>query len=119
MYFKRNESFRFVFNRPIEGELTRNEKNNTVTTHVQLMNVSNRGAKIICPTTVNLKRDSKISLSFSLNSSSFHASGNIKWIKNFYNSSEIGLHLNADDDYMNRIIMELKDIAKQNSKNKG
>ncbi|WP_164669209.1 PilZ domain-containing protein [Virgibacillus doumboii] len=116
MYFKRNESYRFVFNEPVKGKLTKKENNNTVTTEVQLMDVSNQGAKIICRTPVNLKKDTDITLSFNLNSSSFHATGNIKWIKNFQNTSEMGLHLNTDDEYRNMMIMELKDIAKQNNK---
>ncbi len=117
MYYKRNESYRFVFNQPIEGKMTKREENSTVTTNVQILDVSNEGAKINCKNVIDLKKDTKINLSFSLKSHSFHASGRIIWIKNFHHSSEVGLHLNTDDEYKKNMIKELKEIAKQKKKN--
>ncbi|MFB4169511.1 PilZ domain-containing protein [Virgibacillus sp. JSM 102003] len=116
MYYKRNEAYRFVFNQPIEGKMTKREENSTVTANVHILDVSNEGAKINCKNVIDLKRDTKINLSFILESHTFHASGKIIWTKNFHHSSEVGLHLNTDNEYKDNMIKELKKIAKQNKK---
>lgn len=113
MYYKRNESYRFVFNQPVEGKLTKREDNNTVTTDVRILDASNEGAKIYCKSAIEFKKNTEIQLSFKLNSTSFHTSGIVKWTKKFQNTLELGLHLNTDDEYKSNIIMELKEIAKQ------
>ncbi|RYG74007.1 PilZ domain-containing protein [Lentibacillus lipolyticus] len=113
MYFKRNESYRFVFSEPINGKLTKTELGNTVTVNVQVLDVSNHGAKIYCPDSVSLQEHGKIALAFHLNTSYFHSSGTIVWVKKFRQSFEAGLHLHTSDEYREKMTSELKRIAKQ------
>ncbi len=81
MYFKRNESYRFVFRQPIDGKLSKTEIGNTVTANVQIHDVSSYGAKVSCPDAMSLQEHTRISLLFHLNSSYFHSPGTIAWVK--------------------------------------
>ncbi|TFJ94485.1 PilZ domain-containing protein [Lentibacillus salicampi] len=117
MYFKRNESYRFAFGRDVAGRLTKIEKNDKVTTDVQVLDVSNKGAKLYCQNPLSLTKDTKISLAFHLNATPFQAMGAIVWIKKFPRSTELGVHLNTDDEYKESMIRELKQIAKQEKQN--
>lgn len=116
MYYKRNESYRFVFNQPVEGKLTKREENDTVNAAIEIVDVSNEGAKIRCHHLISFDKNTKIHLSFNLNSSSFHATGIVIWSKKYHNSIEMGLHLQTDDEYRNNMVRELKEIAKQKRK---
>ncbi|MFC4556930.1 PilZ domain-containing protein [Virgibacillus kekensis] len=116
MYYKRNESYRFVFNQPVTGKLTKREESNTVNAVVEVLDVSNEGAKVRCNHDINFARNQKVYLSFSLNSSAFHAPGTVIWSKRFHSSTEMGLHLQTDNEYRNNMIKELKEIAKQKKK---
>ncbi|WP_185959709.1 PilZ domain-containing protein [Lentibacillus cibarius] len=112
MYFKRNEPYRYTFSKPVDGRLTKTETDDTVTTNVQILDVSNHGAKIYCPSVVNLQEHAKISLTFELNSTFFQSPGTIVWLKQFRQSLELGLHLDTDDEYKEKILAELKQMAK-------
>ncbi|SFB35307.1 PilZ domain-containing protein [Lentibacillus halodurans] len=118
MYYKRNESYRFVFHQPVAGKLTRSETYSKVTTDVEVLDVSNQGAKLFCPNTVNLKKHTNIFLSFRLNTALFQAAGVIVWIKKYPRSCELGVHLNTDEEYKESMTRELKQIAKKATKNK-
>ncbi|WP_176446815.1 PilZ domain-containing protein [Lentibacillus sp. CBA3610] len=113
MYYKRNESYRFVFNQPVAGKLTKREPNRKITADVHVLDVSRQGAKLYCQNTVDLKKNTNISLSFRLNMTSFDATGNIVWIKKYPQTSELGVHLHTDDTYRETMTKELKKIARQ------
>ncbi|MFD1039032.1 PilZ domain-containing protein [Virgibacillus byunsanensis] len=112
MYFKRNEPYRYAFDNPINGTLSRIEKNEKVTANVLLLDVSNEGAKVSSTNDIQWNKSSKINLVFTLNDTSFHALGEISWIKSYHKSTEMGLHLNTDESYQKNMISVLKDIAK-------
>ncbi|HLR80162.1 MAG TPA: PilZ domain-containing protein [Bacillota bacterium] len=118
MYFKRNESYRFVFNQAVAGKLTKLDLNNRVTTHVEILDVSSQGAKLSCPNTIDLTKGTKISLAFLLNATPFQATGVIVWVKKFTGSFELGVHLNTDNEYKESMTRELKLIAKEQRRNR-
>ncbi|MFD1361521.1 PilZ domain-containing protein [Lentibacillus salinarum] len=113
MYFKRNESYRYTFAQPVAGKLTKKDTSHKVTTDVHIRDVSLQGAKLYCQNTIELRKNTAISLSFQLNNMPFQAAGNIVWIKTYPRWSELGVYLDTDDEYREMLTWELKQIAKQ------
>lgn len=116
MYYKRNESFRFTFNEPVAGKLTKHEGNDMTTIDVDLLDVSTQGAKLKCSNTIELNKNTPIFLVFQLNTVSFQAAGNVVWIKKYPQSFEFGVHLDTDDMFQQSITNQLKQIARQRNK---
>lgn len=108
IYFKRNEPFRFTFDKPIPGKLYNITAENSSPVNVTILDVSNFGAKVYCEDKVKLEKDTNIKLFYMISGKSFEAQGSITWTKYARTSYEMGLHLNTDNAYHHSMIESLK-----------
>lgn len=113
MSFRRKESFRFVFNEPLDGlfSIYLNEKKYRAESFpCKIFDISPRGMKIFAelPFDLDFRSHVQFEVQFVLNISSIQALGEVVWSKPFSNGKQYGLFFKEQADLDELIISEMK-----------
>jgi hypothetical protein len=118
MRYKREEAFRFQFEKDISAHFSIAEVNGiAVNTHegdARLVDLSPNGIKLESDLDIPIKGDDqvKISVRFNINESEFILGGKLIWVKKIENGFFYGIQLDVEENLHVEIIKELKDFSK-------
>lgn len=115
MFYKRHESFRFVFDPPLEVSFHTKAEDSLVSDmhgymEGQIIDISPHGMKMHCDVKLkhHLPNSTKIDIRFVIDTHTIEAHGEIKWSKVFGNLYELGVLFKDGQALETMIISELK-----------
>lgn len=121
MRYKRKESFRFSFGKPLPSFFTIQELNgkpiNTAEGKATLINISLSGLKL--STSLNIpdsRPPVKISVRFTINKTEFIVPGEIVWKNKRLNDYQYGIHFYIKEKEQEKLMEELKLYIKEGTR---
>lgn len=113
MSFRRKESFRFVFNEPIEASFTvyvNGKRLNSSSYPCKILDISPRGMKVYTDVEfeADLRQHVQFEIQFILNVANIQAIGDVIWSKYYSNGKQFGLFFRDQSDIDELIINEMK-----------
>ena len=119
MNFKRKESFRFVFNEPIEATYEvyiNGNRVNSETYPAKILDISPRGLKLFCGKEMEefLRNDAlQLAIHFVLDVTPIQTLGDIVWNKSLGKGVQCGVVLTTEEEIDKLIISEMKQRRKK------
>ncbi|MFJ8234641.1 PilZ domain-containing protein [Ureibacillus sp. NPDC094379] len=115
MQFKRKESFRFVFNDPIDASFTiiqkeANENQEPLKLSCQILDISPKGIKMYLDGEIKerVQNNTLLEVEFVLDVTNIKAIGQVMWVKPLGRGKQYGVSLPDQPDIEELIIFEMK-----------
>lgn len=111
MYFKRNEPFRYAFNKPLIGTIKFfDEKENEKEFPILILDISLNGIKF--ESAGDIPHGKSLHVEFSLLDQTYTKSGNVVWTKNFAKTVQYGIRLDTDESFHRQVTNILKQLVR-------
>ncbi|WP_196493810.1 PilZ domain-containing protein [Ornithinibacillus caprae] len=118
MRYKRDEAFRFEFGEPLSIVFTIEQLNGKSVTssdgEAKMLDISLNGMKIL--TSLNIPvygNDVWVSISFSLNNSTYKIRGTLVWVEKNFDEYVYGVHCENDPELQDDLLNDLKVLGKK------